>query len=58
MMPPKADVGSVRNALRYAASGESAMATPHGFACLMITHAGTSNVRQHSHAASASAMLL
>jgi hypothetical protein len=58
MMPPKAEVGSVRKALRYAASGVSATATPQGLACFTITHAGTSKVRQHSQAASASAMLL
>ena len=58
MMPPNADVGSVASALRYAASGVAAMATPQGFACLTITHAGSANVFTHSHAASLSATLL
>ena len=35
-----------------------ATATPHGFACLTITHAGSSNWRTHSNAVSPSAMLL
>src|SRR5512138_1724996 len=64
MMPPNADVGSVANAFRYAASGESASATPHGFACFTITQAhempkpAATKLFTHSHAASASAMLL
>ncbi len=39
-MPPNADTGSVAKALRYAASGPSATATPHGLACLTMTQAG------------------
>src|SRR5439155_4866861 len=58
MMPPKEDVGSVANAARYASNGVAAIATPQGFACLTMTHAGSANVRTHSHAASLSAMLL
>ena len=57
-MPPKAEVGSVANACWYASSGVSATATPHGLACLTMTQAGSSKVLTHSHAASASAMLL
>ena len=58
MIPPNAEVGSVLNARWYAVSVSAPSATPHGLACLMITHAGRSNVFTHSHAASASAMLL
>ncbi len=57
-MPPNADVGSVANALRYASSGVAAIATPHGLACLTITHADSAKVFTHSHAASLSATLL
>ena len=58
MMPPNAEVGSVLNALAYASAALPPTATPHGFACLMITQAGSSKLRTQSHAASASAMLL
>src|SRR3546814_6269200 len=58
MMPPKADVGSVLKACRYACSDDSAMATPQGLACLTMTHAQVSKLRTHSQAASASAILL
>ena len=58
MMPPNADVGSVANARWYATKGSCAIATPHGLACLTMTQAGTSKLRQHCHAASASAILL
>jgi hypothetical protein len=36
-MPPKAEVGSVRNARAYASPTSAPTATPHGFACLTIT---------------------
>ena len=58
MIPPNADVGSVSSARWYAVKVSAAIATPHGLACLTITHTGTSNDRAHSHAASASATLL
>ena len=58
MMPPNAEVGSVENALLYAESSVSPIATPQGFACLMITQAGSEKLFTHSQAASASAMLL
>src|SRR5688572_22697226 len=58
MMPPKADVGSVRYARSYASTSDTEVATPHGFACLTITHAGSANTRTHSTAVSVSAMLL
>ena len=45
-------------AFAYASLASAPTATPHGFACLTITQAGTSNVFTHSHAASASAILL
>ena len=57
-MPPKAEVGSVFSAFAYAVAQSSATATPHGLACLTITHAGAAKLLTHSHAASASAMLL
>ena len=58
MMPPNADTGSVATAFLYASIGVSAIATPQGFACLTMTHAGSANVFTHSQAASLSAMLL
>ena len=60
-MPPKAEVESVLNAFSYASCAVTPMATPHGLACLMMTQAAPlagSNDFTHSHAASASAMLL
>jgi len=57
-MPPNADVGSVLKAKSYASYTEFVSATPHGFACLTITHAGSLNALTHSHAASASTILL
>ena len=57
-MPPKAEVGSVVNALEYASRASIPTATPHGLACLTMTQAGVSKLLTHSQAASASAMLL
>ena len=42
---PNADIGSAASARSYASSIEAATATPHGFACLTITQAGSSNSR-------------
>src|SRR5512133_1184672 len=58
MMPPNADVRSVASAFPYASSKFAALATPHGLACLTITHVGSANRVTHVHAASASATLL
>src|ERR1700722_8857049 len=58
MIPPNADVGSVRYARSYASRGVAATDTPHGLACFTITHAASANWRTHSIAVSASAMLL
>ncbi len=58
MIPPKADVGSVAKAFAYASPQPAPIATPHGFACLTITHAASSKVFTRSHAASESPMLL
>ena len=41
--PPYAETGSAASAPRYASSTVSATATPHGFACFTITHAGRSS---------------
>ncbi len=57
-MPPKAEVGSVLNAFSYAAPRLPASAAPQGLACLTMTHAGSPKCFTHSHAASASAILL
>ncbi len=58
IIPPNAEVGSVLNAKSYALNAELASATPQGLACLTITHAGPENSLTHSHAASASTILL
>ena len=64
-MPPKADVGSVLNAFWYASRLDPPSATPHGLACLTMTQVAAApgappggKVLMHSHAASASAILL
>ena len=48
MMPPNADVGSVRDAPGTPRAASRAIATPHGFVCLTMTHAGSANVFTHS----------
>src|SRR5471032_1485693 len=62
MMPPKADVGSVCSARLYASAASAPSATPQGLACLTMTQAALwskpPRLLTHSHAASASAMLL
>ena len=58
IMPPKADVGSVMKALRYASFGLSAIATPQGLACFTITQDDADIFFTHSHAFSASFKLL
>ena len=58
MIPPNAEVGSVLKARSYAEPIESDSATPHGLACLTMTHAGSSKALTHSQAASASTILL
>src|SRR6185437_6472062 len=52
IMPPKAVVGSVASALRYASNGVAATATPQGLAWLTSTQAVSLNVLTHSQAAS------
>ncbi len=44
--------------VRMRRADSAAIATPHGFACLTMTHAGSSKTRTHSSAASVSATLL
>ena len=56
--PPNADCGSHASAFAKASSMRAPMATPHGFVCLMITHAGSVNSRAMSRPAEMSAMLL
>ena len=57
-MPPKAETGSQRSARSQAAARSSAIAAPHGLACLTMTMAGRSNSATHSKAASVSLRLL
>ena len=53
-MPPKALTGSQAWARSYAVVMSPATATPHGLACLTITHAGSAKRCTSRHAASAS----
>lgn len=55
---PKAETGSEARARSYASSIVAATATPHGFACLMITQAGSANSRRSSRAAERSSRLI
>ena len=57
-MPPYADTGSEARALSYASSIVAPSATPHGFACFTMTHAGSANSRQIRRAAERSLRLL
>ena len=57
-MPPYADVGSEASALTYASSSVAPMPTPHGFACLTITQAGSVNSSTSWRAAERSFRLL
>ena len=50
-------IGGVRLAVGFR-QVSSATAAPQGLACLTMTHAGWAKLFTHSHAASASAMLL
>ena len=54
----RADTGSDASALSYASSVVAPSATPHGFACLTITHAGASNSRTSARAPERSLRLL
>ena len=58
IIPPNAEVGSVLKARSYDSKTPVLSATPHGLACFTITQAGLSNSLTHSHAASASTILL
>ena len=57
-MPPKIDTGSEARAFLKASTSSGAMATPHGFMCLIATAAGTRNSFTSSSAALASTRLL
>ena len=56
--PPYAETGSAACARAYASSIVVPSATPHGFVCFTITHAGTVNSSESARAADRSARLL
>ena len=57
-IPPKAESLSASIALTKAVSILLLIAPPHGLACFITTHAGSSNSVIHDTAASASIILL